>query len=68
MACHEAAQLGCPARQRVPLGLAHDDVGLAELPETTDMVLVEMGEDRRVDVAGGISEPAQPGAQGLFRG
>ena len=48
--------------------LADDDVGLAEFPETADVVLVEVREDRRVDVAGGVAQSTQSGTQGLFWG
>ena len=67
VAGHQPAYLGQRAGQRVPLGLADDDVRLAQLGEAPDVVLVQMGDDRSLYVAGGVAEPAQSGAQGLLR-
>ncbi len=63
---HEAAQVGAKAGQRVPLDLADRDFSTAELPETANVVLVEMREDRRVNVPGGVAEPGQSSAQSLL--
>jgi hypothetical protein len=67
VAAHQPAHFGQRAGQRVPLGLADDDVGVVQLGEAADVVLVEMGDDRGLDVACGVAEPAQSGAQGLVR-
>ena len=68
VAAHQPAQLRQRAGQRVPLGLAHDDVGVVQLGEAADVVLVEMGDDRGGDVACGVAEPVQSGAEGLVPG
>jgi hypothetical protein len=63
---HEAAQLGAKARQRVPLDLADGDVSLAEFPETADVVLMEVRQDRRMDVSDCVAESTQSSAQDLL--
>jgi hypothetical protein len=64
---HQPAHLRQRAGQRVPLGLADHDVGVAQLGQAADVVLVEMRKDRDPDIAGGVAEPVQPGAEGLLR-
>jgi hypothetical protein len=44
-----------------------DDPGLAQLGEATDMVLLELGDDRGPDVAYGTAGPIQSGARSLLR-
>ena len=60
MAGHQPAQLGKWARQRLPFGLAHHDVGLPDFTQASDVVLVQVGHDGRVHVADGVASPLSP--------
>ena len=49
------------------VGSADDDVGLAQHAQAPDVVLVEVGQDRRADVARHVAEAVQSGAESLVR-
>jgi len=56
----EAAQLGPGPLHRLPLGIGDDDLGVGQVPDAADVVLVEVGQDREADVGRAVAGGREP--------
>ncbi len=60
MLAEEPSQLEAEPRELLPFRGRDQQVRRAQLREPADMVLVEVGEDRRTDVARRVPERGEP--------
>jgi len=67
VAAHIAAELGPRVRHRPPLGIGDHELGLRQVRDPADMVLVQVGEDGEPHVTRPVPELPEPRGERLIR-